>query len=161
MTTGLDSWVVKADSQKHTRVFPPVEIDQEAFNELLQYHPTFIPPGPACSFRLRARGAFAVVEIVPPDNWHPRFAAVLKTLELRVVDAGGPDEHLLDDRVPQSADNEMSGWRVTKWTIKRTRWDRSNPLKPKPLELMDSIQWTNAAGKTAMSSYMWLPYDGI
>mgnify|MGYP001213450292 CR=1 FL=1 len=110
--------------------------------------------------RLRAHpsGDFAVVEVVEPEgNWTDEFTAVLKTLQLRVVNFGQPDEHLLDDRVPQGENNEMSGWRVSKWTIRRTRWDgHKNP--PELIELTDRIEWTNAEGEIAASSYLWKPY---
>ncbi len=159
MANALDNWVVKAGSDEHTMVVTAPIIDAIARGDLLEYHPTDLTRG-VCNFRLRAdpSGQFAVVEVVEPErNWTDKFIAVLKTLQLRVVNAGLPNEHLLDDRVPQGDANDMSGWKVTKWTIWRTRWD-GHMDPPELTELTDRIEWTNAEGRVAASSYIWKPY---
>lgn len=155
MPDSLSSWLPK-DPFDFTRVFAPVTIDDVARLDLEPYHPADSVDYPR-NFRLaRVKDeAVATVEIVDPEkNWSREFAAVMKTLRLRVVNAGLPDEYLLDDRVPQGGLNDMSGWKVTRWTIRRTRWNDDG----EPIELSDQIEWTNAAGVVAASSYIWRPY---
>ncbi len=158
MSDSLDSWLPK-DPLEFTRVFDPVNIDAEGEAELRTYHPTDSKDFP-CNFRLARIGneAVAAVIVVNPENWDRDFAAVLRSLKLRVVNEGQADEHLLDDAVPGEA-NPMSGWKVVSWTIKRTGFDNSvDP--PEVTTLTDRIVWqrVDGTGRQVFSSYIWKPY---
>lgn len=159
MPDSLDSWLPK-DPTEFTRVFEPLVIDQSATVDLMPYHPTASNVRP-CNFRLIRvpNEAVATVDIVNPQNWDRDFATVLRSLRLRVVNEGKPDEHLLDDVVSAAAARPMSGWKVVSWTIKRTGFDgHFDP--PEVTTLTDRIVWerVDGSGTRAVSSYNWRPY---
>lgn len=162
--SSIVDWVAP-NEDTFAAVVGPIEVDENAKDDLLRYHP-FDSKHRICKFQLQqhvSSGSPIAKVFVPHDadrsNWQTEFLDLLDLLQFKLVHDKKIGDMLLDTRIGEQDQPEMGKdhkWRVTRWQIVRAEVD------PKTLEVIlfkEGIFWETLDGsQKAFSTYAWKPY---